>query len=66
MPLPPLRHEADLSKLHRRRTDLLRIEKEKKGHYTMDELKAIGDRPEIELQNSRVVWIVAASILAYE
>jgi len=48
VPLPPLRHEADLSKLHRRRADLLRIEKEKKGHYTMDELKAIGDRPEIE------------------
>jgi len=48
VPLPPLRHEADLSKLHRRRADLLRIEKDKKGHYTMDELKAIGDRPALE------------------
>jgi len=46
--LPPLRYNDEIRKLHAKMRSLLQIEKEKKGHYTMDELKKIGEKTEIE------------------
>mmetsp|Transcript_34659 Transcript_34659/g.80903 ORF Transcript_34659/g.80903 Transcript_34659/m.80903 type:complete len:413 (+) Transcript_34659:65-1303(+) len=48
VPLPPLKHGKELQKLHVKLAELLRIEKTSKGHYTVDELKRIGEKPEIE------------------
>jgi len=46
--LPSLRHASELRKLHGKIAELNRIEKASKGHYSMDELKRLGERPEIE------------------
>mmetsp|Transcript_29659 Transcript_29659/g.93540 ORF Transcript_29659/g.93540 Transcript_29659/m.93540 type:complete len:219 (-) Transcript_29659:30-686(-) len=46
--LPPLRHGNELKKLYGKIAELNRIEKVSKGHYSMDELKRLGERPEIE------------------
>mmetsp|Transcript_28970 Transcript_28970/g.83019 ORF Transcript_28970/g.83019 Transcript_28970/m.83019 type:complete len:417 (-) Transcript_28970:28-1278(-) len=46
--LPPLRHATELKKLYAKIAGLNRIEKASKGHYTMDDLKQLGERPEIE------------------
>merc|ERR1712224_651383 len=47
-PLPPLKHGSELRKLHGKLNDLLRMEKASKGHYTMEELKRLGEKPELE------------------
>eukprot|EP00413_Alexandrium_margalefii_P044840 CAMPEP_0204595224 /NCGR_PEP_ID=MMETSP0661-20131031/52539_1 /ASSEMBLY_ACC=CAM_ASM_000606 /TAXON_ID=109239 /ORGANISM="Alexandrium margalefi, Strain AMGDE01CS-322" /LENGTH=419 /DNA_ID=CAMNT_0051605715 /DNA_START=85 /DNA_END=1344 /DNA_ORIENTATION=+ len=46
--LPPLRHGSELKKLYGKLAELNRMEKASKGHYSMDELKRLGERPEIE------------------
>jgi len=46
--LPALKHGKELQKLHVKLKELNRIEKVSKGHYSMDELKKLGERPEIE------------------
>jgi len=44
----PLKYEAEIQKLHVRLTGLARLEKEAGGKYTLDQLKALGERPEME------------------
>mmetsp|Transcript_54953 Transcript_54953/g.128512 ORF Transcript_54953/g.128512 Transcript_54953/m.128512 type:complete len:412 (+) Transcript_54953:65-1300(+) len=46
--LPPLRHAARLKKLHSKLIELQHMEKTSKGHYTVDELKRLGEKPELE------------------
>merc|ERR1712039_429190 len=46
--LPPLKHGREIKELRGRLAEVLRIEKSSKGNYTMDELKRIGEKPEIE------------------
>eukprot|EP00927_Polykrikos_kofoidii_P061169 TRINITY_DN56038_c0_g1_i1.p1 TRINITY_DN56038_c0_g1~~TRINITY_DN56038_c0_g1_i1.p1 ORF type:complete len:416 (+),score=83.17 TRINITY_DN56038_c0_g1_i1:100-1347(+) len=46
--LPQLRHSTELKKLYAKMAVLARIEKASKGNYTMDELKRLGERSEIE------------------
>eukprot|EP00928_Gymnodinium_smaydae_P086282 TRINITY_DN7026_c0_g1_i2.p1 TRINITY_DN7026_c0_g1~~TRINITY_DN7026_c0_g1_i2.p1 ORF type:complete len:352 (-),score=90.85 TRINITY_DN7026_c0_g1_i2:192-1247(-) len=46
--LPPLRHGSELRKLHAKLANLARIEKASKGKYSLDELKQLGERPELE------------------
>mmetsp|Transcript_48857 Transcript_48857/g.113243 ORF Transcript_48857/g.113243 Transcript_48857/m.113243 type:complete len:417 (+) Transcript_48857:79-1329(+) len=46
--LPTLRHARELASLHGKLAELNRIEKASKGHYTMEELKRLGERPEID------------------
>eukprot|EP00929_Paragymnodinium_shiwhaense_P000152 TRINITY_DN100395_c0_g1_i1.p1 TRINITY_DN100395_c0_g1~~TRINITY_DN100395_c0_g1_i1.p1 ORF type:complete len:418 (+),score=160.34 TRINITY_DN100395_c0_g1_i1:86-1339(+) len=46
--LPPLRHGAEIGKLHRKLMELHKLEKDKKGNYSMDELKRLGDKADIE------------------
>merc|ERR1719215_2343760 len=46
--LPQLRHSTELKKLYAKMAVLARIEKSSKGNYSMDELKRLGERPEIE------------------
>merc|ERR1719221_2088296 len=46
--LPPLRYAEQIKKLHVKLNGVLRIEKEKKGNYSMDELKKIGEKQEIQ------------------
>jgi len=46
--LPPLRHAQDIKKLYGKLNDVKRIEKASKGNYTVDELRRIGEKPEIE------------------
>lgn len=45
---PPLKYEAEIQKLHNRLQGLARLEKESAGKYTLDQLKALGERPEME------------------
>jgi len=46
--LPPLRHSNEIAKLQGKLIEIAKIEKEKKGHYSMAELTRIGERSEIE------------------
>merc|ERR1712048_209378 len=46
--LPPLKHGTELRKLQGKLNDLMRMEKASKGHYTMEELKRLGEKPELE------------------
>jgi hypothetical protein len=46
--LKPLKHGAEISKLRRKLAELARIEKASKGNYSMAELKALGEKPELE------------------
>lgn len=46
--LPPLRHASEIRKLRTKLAEILRIEKASSGRYTIDELKRIGDKPELE------------------
>jgi len=60
--LPPLRYHTEVRKLYLKMNELLRIEKEKKGQYTMDELKKIGEKQEIseaiaELETRSRMWL---------
>lgn len=45
--LPPLKHEAELKKLHSKLARIAKIEKESKGNYSVEELNIISDRPEL-------------------
>jgi len=47
-PMLPLKYAADLQRLHKRLAGLARLEKENSGKFTIDQLKAIGERPEME------------------
>jgi len=47
-PLAQLRHGNELKKLYAKLAGLDKIEKVSKGHYTMDDLKKLGERPEID------------------
>ncbi|OLP93498.1 hypothetical protein AK812_SmicGene24584 [Symbiodinium microadriaticum] len=46
--LPPLKHGAKIRELRMKLAELAQVEKVSKGHYSMDELKRLGERPEIE------------------
>lgn len=46
--LPPIKNGAKIRELHAKLALLARIEKASKGNYTMEELKKLGERPEIE------------------
>jgi len=46
--LAPLKHGPEIQKLTRKLADLNRMEKASKGHYTIDELKRLGEKPELE------------------
>eukprot|EP00931_Biecheleriopsis_adriatica_P076627 TRINITY_DN50316_c0_g1_i1.p1 TRINITY_DN50316_c0_g1~~TRINITY_DN50316_c0_g1_i1.p1 ORF type:complete len:408 (+),score=134.03 TRINITY_DN50316_c0_g1_i1:60-1283(+) len=46
--LPALKNGAQIRELRVKLADLARIEKASKGNYTMDELRRLGERPEIE------------------
>uniref|UniRef100_A0A7S2VFV0 Uncharacterized protein n=1 Tax=Zooxanthella nutricula TaxID=1333877 RepID=A0A7S2VFV0_9DINO len=46
--LPTLRHSAEIAKLHGKLLDIARLEKDKKGNYTVAELTRLGEKPEIE------------------
>mmetsp|Transcript_3297 Transcript_3297/g.6672 ORF Transcript_3297/g.6672 Transcript_3297/m.6672 type:complete len:397 (+) Transcript_3297:79-1269(+) len=61
MGLRPLKHGTQIGQLSLKLKGLARIEKESAGKYTMDELKRLGERPEIEeavqvLQERSRVW----------
>lgn len=45
---PPLRHGDQIRKLSLKLAGLERLAKDSAGHYTIDELKRLGERPEIE------------------
>ncbi|CAJ1457577.1 unnamed protein product [Effrenium voratum] len=47
-PLPALKNGAKIRELRVKLIELDRIEKASKGHYTMEELKKLGERPELE------------------
>jgi len=44
----PLKYAAEIQKLHKRLAGLKKLEKESAGKYTMDQLKALGEAPEME------------------
>lgn len=46
--LPPLKHAQDIKKYFAKVQELNKLEKANKGNYTMDQLKRLGERPEIE------------------
>jgi len=45
---PPLKYAAEIQKTHKRVAGLNKLEKENSGKFTLDQLKAIGERPEME------------------
>jgi len=47
-PLLPLKHGKEVGQLHLKLQRLKRLEKESSGKYTMDELKRLGEMPELE------------------
>lgn len=47
-PMVPIKYATDLQRLHKRLTGLTRLEKENSGKFTLDQLKALGERPEME------------------
>jgi len=61
IPRTPLRHASELRKLHRQLLELKRLEKDSAGHYTLDELKRLGEKPELEeaigvLEKQSRIW----------
>merc|ERR1719272_1894780 len=46
--LPPLRHGPGIRKLRAKLRELARIEKESKGKYSVQELNAISEKPDLE------------------
>merc|ERR1712232_284639 len=57
----PLKYEAEIQRLHRKLAALARLEKESSGKFTLDELKRLGEKPEIEeamavLQERSRMW----------
>jgi hypothetical protein len=47
-PKPPLKYAKEIQKLHVRLAGLSKMEKENAGKYTIDQLKVLGERPEME------------------
>merc|ERR1711865_1214179 len=43
-----LKYAAEIQRLHKRLAGLKKLEEEAKGKYTLDQLKALGERPEME------------------
>lgn len=65
--LPPLKHSQNIKKYYGKIAELNRIEKASKGHYTVEELRRIGEKPEIEeaieeLQTRSRGWLEADEI----
>jgi len=58
---PPLKYADQIQKMHKRLIGLARLEKESAGKYTLDQLKALGEKPDMEeamsvLQNRSRMW----------
>jgi hypothetical protein len=47
-PIAPLKYGSEIRKLHSKLAGLARLEKESSGKFTIDELKRLGERPDIE------------------
>jgi hypothetical protein len=47
-PTPPLKYAKEIQKLHVRLAGLSKMEKENAGKYTLEQLKVLGERPEME------------------
>ncbi|CAK9039258.1 unnamed protein product [Durusdinium trenchii] len=47
-PLPPLKHGEQIRKLRLKLAELAQLEKDKRGNYSLDELKRLGERPELQ------------------
>lgn len=45
---PPLKYADQIQKMHKRLVGLARLEKESAGKYTLDQLKALGEKPDME------------------
>ncbi|CAE8664043.1 unnamed protein product [Polarella glacialis] len=45
---PPLKHGENVRKMRLKLAQIAKMEKDSAGHYTLDELKRLGERPEIE------------------
>lgn len=48
VPLADLKYAAEIQRLHKRIAGLVKLEKESGGKYTLDQLKALGEKPEME------------------
>lgn len=46
--LPPLKHAQDIKKYFAKVQELNKLEKAQKGNYTVDQLKRLGEKPELE------------------
>lgn len=46
--MAPIKYAAELQRLHRKDQALIRLEKESSGKFTLDELKRLGEKPEIQ------------------
>lgn len=46
--LAPLKYAEEIQRLHKRLAGLAKLEKENSGKYTLDQLKALGEKPEME------------------
>jgi len=60
--LTPLKYAAEVRKLYAKMNDILRIEKEKRGNYSIEELKKIGEKVELEeaimtLETNSRMWL---------
>jgi len=60
-PIAPLTYGEEIQRLHKRIKGLDKLEKESAGKYTLDQLKALGEKPEMEeamvvLQTRSKMW----------
>jgi len=62
-PARPLKYAAEIQRLHRKLGGIAKLEKENSGKFTLDELKRIGERPELE---EAIVELIRRSQMWFE